>query len=477
MSGNVPQDLPEESLKRLIVASVAEPEAHFQRKLTAAVLEEVRKQRGRTRADRLRKAGWGLLSVAAVVVAAVIAVWWINVHADRRSDSVARDPESSREPGTTPENGQTVETFQTVDRRQPGQPGQAGQSGRSRHPGQPGQVRRLYGRVCLHNGGSPRQVDAIELVHAGQWVETYSGSEAAILLPDASRLSVRPRTRVQLAEKPDGARLVMESGALRVDAAKQAPGNSLTIETPGAKITVLGTRLDVHVVEKLDGRKQTRVSVLSGKVELESAGREIVLLPNTEGVADEGEPPLARSLTAEVNEMIRLVRQTEVLAAGSDVSAGRPWIVEFNGDGSATIWTILPVPNTTKSDLASYTLPRGMSASVIEAHTLDGAMLPVASWGDARAIDLSMAPVPPGADAAVIVKLADVLGIFEDQGSGTYESSLPATGSGVLSLVQFRLPASARIEDLDPAPIESRQTLSRLVVTVAVDGRLADVVP
>ena len=44
-------------------------------------------------------------------------------------------------------------------------------------------------------------------------------------------------------------------------AAKQAPGNSLTIETPGAKITVPGTRLDVHVVERLDGRKQTRVSV------------------------------------------------------------------------------------------------------------------------------------------------------------------------------------------------------------------------
>jgi hypothetical protein len=182
-------------------------------------------------------------------------------------------------------------------------------------------------------------------------------------------------------------------------------------------------------------------------------------------------------LTAEVNEMIRLVRQTDVLAAGSDVSAGRPWIVEFNGDGSATIWTILPVPNTTKSDLTSYMLPQGISASVIEAHTLDGAMLPVASSGDARAIDLSTAPVPAGADAAVIVKLADVPGIFEGQGSGTYESSLSATGSGVLSLVQFRLPASAQIEDLDPVPIESRQTLSRLVVTVAVDGRLADVVP
>ena len=102
-----------------------------------------------------------------------------------------------------------------------------------------------------------------------------------------------------------------------MDAAKQAPSNSLTIETPGAKITVLGTRLDVHVVERLDGRKQTRVSVLSGEVELESAGRKIVLLPNMEGVADQGGPPLARSLTAEVNEMIRLVDETQV--------PGTPW--------------------------------------------------------------------------------------------------------------------------------------------------------
>lgn len=442
MNGNMPRDIPEENVGRLIASSVGEPESDFQPKLVAAVLEEVRGQGARIRTGRVRKTRGALAAAAAAALVAAIALWSVPTGVDQQEDSVARGPKSP--PGAGP-----IE--------------------------QVGQVRRLHGLVLLENGQSPRQVDRIEYVRAGQWVETYSRSEAAILLPDESRLSVRPRSRVQIAGETHGARLVVERGGLRVDAAKQASGNSLTIETPGAKITVLGTRLDVHVVERLDGRKQTRVSVLSGKVELESAGRKIVLLPNMEGVADQGQPPLARSLTAEVNEMIRLVDETHVLAAESKVPAGRPSIVEFHGDGSATIWTILPVLNTAKRDLTSYTLPSGMSASVREAYTLDGARLPVASSDDGRAIDMSIAPVPPGAEAAVIVKLASVPGVFQDRGSGAYELALSATGSGVLSLVQFRLPASARIEELQPAPIETRQTLSRLVLTVAVDGRLADV--
>ncbi|HUT91264.1 MAG TPA: FecR family protein [Thermoguttaceae bacterium] len=444
MNGNMPEEIPEENVGRLIASSVGEREPDFQPKLVAAVLEEVRGQRARIRAGRVRKTRWALLATAAAALVIAIALWSTRSGVDQQEGFVARGPKS-------PPGAGAIE--------------------------QVGQVRRLHGLVLLENGQSPRQVDQIEYLRAGQWVETYSRSEAAILLPDESRLSVRPRSRVQIADETHGARLVVERGGLRVDAAKQPPGNSLTIETPGARITVLGTRLDVHVVERLDGRKQTRVSVLSGEVELESAGRKIVLLPNMEGVADQGERPLARSLTAEVNEMIRLVDETQVLAAESDVPAGRPSIVEFHGDGSATIWTILPVRNSSKTDRTSYTLPSGMSASVTEAYTLDGARLPVASSDDGRAIDMSIAPVPPGAEAALIVKLAGVPDVFQDRGSGAYELALPATGSGVLSLVQLRLPASARIEQLEPAPIETRQTLSRLVLTVAVDGRLADVVP
>jgi len=445
MNGNMPQDVPEENVGRLIASSAKAPEPDFQPKLAAAVIAEVRGQRARVRTGRVRKVRWALLATAAAGLVAALAFWSTRFGVDEQEDLAGAGPKLP--------------------------PPRAGAIG------QVGQVRRLHGRVLLENGRSPREIDQVEYVRAGQWVETASRSEAAILLPDESQLSVRPRSRVQIAEENHGARLVVERGELRIDAAKQAPGSPLTIETPGARITVLGTRLDVHVVERLDGRKQTRVSVRSGEVELESAGRRIVLLPNMEGVADQGEPPRARSLTAEVNEMIRLVDETRQRAAESNVSAGRPSIVEFHGDGSATIWTILTLRNTAKTELASHTLPGGMSASVAAAYTLDGARLPVTCSDEGRAVDLSIAPVPPGAEGAVIVKLADVAGVFQDRGAGSYEAALPATGQGVLSLVQFRLPASARIERLEPAPMETRETLSRLVLTVAVDGRLADVVP
>lgn len=442
MNAKTPKDIPEENLKRLIASSVVEPEPDFQRRLVAVVLAEVRQQQARRRVKRWRKMRWGVALAAAAAVVAAIVAWNVPLDVFRREVPVARDPEL---------------------------PPEAGEAQKA------GQVRKLYGLVSLHNGQSPQQVDRIENVRVGQWVETHSGSEAAILLPDESRLSVRPRSRVQLAGKTDGARLVMQRGVLWVEAARQPPGNSLTIETPGARISVLGTRLEVHVAQKPDGRRQTRVSVFSGKVELESAGRTIVLLPNMEGIAVEGEAPLGRSLTAEVNEMIRLVDQTEVLAVESNVPPGRPSIVEFNGDGSATIWTVHPVRNTSQTDLKRYTLPFGASASSIAAYTLDGAALPVVSRKDTWEIEMSLAPIPPGGQAAVIVRLADVPRVFQDQGSGTHEFALPAAGSGVLSLVQFRLPASSRIEQLEPAPIETRRTLSRLVITVAADYRLADV--
>jgi ferric-dicitrate binding protein FerR (iron transport regulator) len=441
MNEKTPKDIPKENIERLIASSVSQPEPEFQRKLRAAVLDELRERPilRRNRPPQTLRWAAALLTAAAVLVAFV--VWSISDMGQRADFSV-------EEPGS------------------PAVPGGA------RHGGQ---VRNLYGLVFLQNGQSPQQVDKTANVEVGQWVETHSGSEAVILLPDDSEFAVRPRSRVQIADKSNGARLVMQRGRLRLDVAKQPPGESLTVETPGAKITVLGTRLDVHVVQKPDGRKQTRVSVFSGEVELESAGRKVSLLPNMEGVANDGEPPRTRSLTAEVNEVIHLVEKTKDLAAESNLATGHPSIVEFYGDGSATIWTVLVVPNTTEADLRSYTFSYGTTTAAVEAYSLDGARLPVVSAGDAWQVDMSMAPVPPGGEAALIVELSDVEGVFQDRGFGTHEFASPTNSSGKLSLVQFRLPASARIEQLSPEPIETRKTLSRLLITVAVDGQISDI--
>ena len=82
---------------------------------------------------------------------------------------------------------------------------------------------------------------------------------------------------------------------------------------------------------------------------------------------------------------------------------------------------------------------------------------------------MSSAPVSPGEETALIVKIPDVRGLFPEQGPGVHELSLSAADFDVLSLVQFRLPASARIEELRPPPMETRRSLSRLVITVAAD--------
>jgi ferric-dicitrate binding protein FerR (iron transport regulator) len=441
MNGKVPKDIPKENLERLITSSVSEPEPEFQRRLTAAVLDELRERPTLRRPHRRPALRWAAALVAAAAVLVAIIVWSFPEKAQRASS----DPGERDKPAVA--------------------------SGV--RPG--GQVRNLYGLVSLQNGDAPKQVEETADVRVGQWVETRSGSEAAILLPDDSELAVRPRSRVQIAEKENGARLVMQKGRFRLDVARQPPGESLTVETPGAKVTVLGTRLDVHVVQKPDGGKRTRVSVLSGEVELESAGGKVVLLPNMEGIAGDGEPPRARSLTAEVNEINRLIEKTKGLAAQSNLDAGPPSIVEFQGDGSATIWTVLTVVNGTETDLRSYTLPQRMSAAAVELYGLEGARLPMESAGNASQVNMSMAPVPPGGDVGVIVKLSDVQGVFQNLGFGSHEFATPASNSDELSLVQFRLPASARIEQLRPEPIETRETLSRLLITVAVEGRISDI--
>ena len=146
-------------------------------------------------------------------------------------------------------------------------------------------------------------------------VRTRAGSKAQILLPDQSKLIPEPRTSLHIARTWHGPRITLEQGTLSLEAAKQPTGKAITIESSRAHIKVLGTKLDVRRVEKPSGKQQTRVRVLSGQVELESGGQKVQLLPGTEGVADENQPPTRVSLVFEVNELIELFNQTSVLDA------------------------------------------------------------------------------------------------------------------------------------------------------------------
>jgi hypothetical protein len=48
-----------------------------------------------------------------------------------------------------------------------------------------------------------------------------------------------------------------------------------------------------------------------------------------------------------------------------------------------------------------------------------------------------------------------------------FEFSGPAAPSAKFSLLQLRLPSSARVEEIVPEPIEVRRSLSRLVLTIS----------
>ncbi|MHC4798049.1 MAG: FecR domain-containing protein, partial [Planctomycetota bacterium] len=335
-----------------------------------------------------------------------------------------------------------------------------------------GRVRPVYGFVSLKDGYPPKKLAQAEAVYSGQWIRTHTGSRAEIVLTDKSKLLIQPRSAVRIEEGKQGSKILLQQGLIKIAAAKQPAGKVLTIETPASQIKVLGTELDVHVVQKPDGRKQTRVSVTSGRVRLESGGQDILLLPNTEGIADEGLGPLRRSLTVEVNEMLRLIEMNDRLAAESHTPAGVPTIIDFNDDTSARVWTVVSIVNKSKMDLLKHSLKPVSSGSGIRVFSLEGAELQVIGELGQQQIDFSSTPVPPGKRVKVIVRLTDVKGLFESKGAGAFEFNRPASGDGKLSLFQFRLPGSASVDEVSGELIETRKTLSRLAVTMAADAQM-----
>jgi len=423
MSETQPNPVGEENVERMLTAALPEPSPGFEDEVVERVLAEVDGARGRRGVARFP---WKRAIFAACAASAAAIIWVVVMTQDETPEVVRSEA---------------------------------------------GRVRPEYGLVSLRNGASPRMVDRAEDLRPGQWIRTHSGSRASILLPDKSRLTVQPRTLVQVDAKKHGGKVSLREGSIRVTATEQPPGESLTIEAPGSRIEVLGTRLDVHVVRKPDGHKRTCVTVLSGEVALESGGKRVILLPNMEGTADEGKPPVTRSITVEVNEMVRLLEKTDRLAAESNLSPGAPTIIDFNGDTTATVWTVVSIENTTTDDLREHVLTHAPPGSEITAFTLKGASLPVSTEEERWRIDLSVAPVPPAQMRQVILRVTNVEGWFEPKDQGNFEFSRPESPSKAICLCQFRLPSSAVIEEASPKPIETRRTPSRLVVTIAATSQ------
>jgi hypothetical protein len=260
-----------------------------------------------------------------------------------------------------------------------------------------------------------------------------------------------------------------------IEAAKQLLGKSLTIKTDGSQVRVLGTELDVRLVKKPDDSKRTRVSVASGSVELESSGEKVLLLANTEGIADEGKAPVKRPSNLEVSEMVRLFNKNNELAIQSNVNVGLPAIIDFKGGSTATIWTIVPYEKLEETGAGQYLLRLKYPASGARLFTLEGTQLPVINEGRNLHIDFSGFDIDPSQINQLVLQLPEIKGVFQSGEGSIVQFDRPADSYPIVTVFQFRLPELANIEDIYPEPIETVRKLNKLVITVATDSLMFEV--
>jgi hypothetical protein len=430
----------EGNVARLIAAAGRLPQATAVSRLES-VLVEVRRHRHR----RLRRRALG---VAMASMAALVAVLAAAVFIQR--STMRPEIERARPLATRPELAPPVTEVATV--------------------------KAISGLASLTGGGKPLTLAGRESVASGEWLRTAWGSRAEVLLTDQSHILVQPHTRLQINSRCGGKNILLDEGQISLEVAKQPANKTLTISTPEARVTVVGTSLDVQALTKSNGRKQTWVDVRSGRVELASGGNRVALLPNMRGIANQGERPMVASQTAEVNELARLVERTAALAAKAGIPPGRPAIVEFSNDGLATVWSLIEIRHVAGAARNESFFECDAPDGRISVFGLQGARFPAVRQGKRWRIDWSADPLPPGERRTLVVRVDNVRGLFAAVGRGAFEFSGPAARPAERSLLQLRLPSSVRVEEMEPKPVEVRRSLSRLVLTILSGYRLPQVV-
>lgn len=424
----------ESNLANLLRASRIPAESGVEDRLTRAVLDEVRRQQSARQAPwwRARAVRWTSALAAAAALLVILVSWHLL----------------------------------------------------GRPVGSAGEVRSLYGMVEFNTKDLPANKEQRARTIMDQWtaipanaqVQTRWGSQAEIRLADKSRLLSRPQTTLAIERGRRGERVILNEGWISVEAARQQPGQSLQVQTPGACISVLGTKFDVHVVQKASGRRQTRVSVASGKVAMESGGQKILLPPNTEGITEEGQPPLRRCQTPEVNELLRLSGLGQRLAREQQAASGAPSLIEFRVDGTATVWLITELKEAPQQQVGAIEIVLKSPAKDVAAYRMDGSPLVATLDVQGSRIRLAAVPASESSGGRLILRLGGLQGLFLPRGKGAFEFSRAGQAAPVLSLYQLRLPESANIEDIQPQPIETARSLSLQTITLAVRALPPDLI-
>ncbi len=412
MSDHSPKSPLEKNLENMLKSTLADPNPLFQERLARDVLQAVRQQgRREWQWTRFRRV---LVGMAAVVLV-VVALWW--------------GMDSSIPPIA--------------------------------------QVTNLYGRVTIQSNGDTQAIQDTSELQSGQLVKTAPGSQARIVLNDQSLLLPDPRTILRVERTRKGPTVLLERGAVTIEARKQAPGQSIDISAGGSHIKVLGTKLDVRLARKPDGTEQTYVRVFSGRVELDSGGSKVLVLPGTQAVADAGQAPVRSSVVFEVNELIRLFDQTH---ESVDLE-GLPAIVDFTTD---TLWTVVPGKSLIRTGPGTFDLTLNYPAFGSKAYTLEG--VEIAAQGNGRAFHLDTSGTPSQeVPECLIIRIPNARGWFRIVDEGAYACKLDGSEADPLSLIQFHLPQHTQIEDVSQEIIEKTRRRNRLMVTIAARVRLPQV--
>lgn len=196
--------------------------------------------------------------------------------------------------------------------------------------------------VELRRDGRSATGDAVQ---PGDVIIVHRGS-AALAFPDATILALADRAELAIEDGP-AKRLRLTRGTLDADVAHQPIGRPLTVRTPHALVTVVGTRLRIAVdaatvVSVRQGL--VRVADLAGGTAADlAAGASTRIAAPTEGArAAEPAPPLPRPgkgvVVADPRHRTELVRVTDT---ADDVPGGSGFLVAhraarqaFNANGS-----------------------------------------------------------------------------------------------------------------------------------------------
>ena len=329
----------------------------------------------------------------------------------------------------------------------------------------------IRGLVLVSNGADVQLAEGQRSLHSEQWVQTRSGTTAQVVLTDESRVTPSPRTIMQLDRQKQGHIVRLTKGAVAIAAQKQPEKQYLMVEAPGTAIKILGTTLDVRVVEKPTGLKQTRVHLHSGSIEVASGGVSTLLLPGMVSTTEEGKPPEIESSILEVNEIRRLLQETRRRAEATNAQANMPMIVDYV---SSTAWTIVPLSQFDAGPGDIYSLRLKYPAFGVKAYTLPGAAVKTRAEGRVLHVDLSQRPAEAGKVTGLILRVPRAAGLFRMNGPA-YELIAPAAASNAVTLLQVCLPKSATVQAVQgriiDRVVETSERLDRQIVTLEADSQ------